>query len=345
MIHLGVLDDTPHGVDRPLLERALELAGSRTKRTGRFHEPIQLHIATADGLPRGTARDVEDAFAELAARDVLGVLGPAIGDNALIATPLAETHALPTVNFAGTERARGEHMFHLQIGSHEEEPVLLARQLSRGGHARVSVLFERATIGLRYATFFESACSAVGLPVANSVGLDPGSDPADAVHTALRASPDALVYLGLGLDLPAVSAALGSGNFAGTRACNSCGMFGWAGPPYDAAVEGWCYIDVFSEENPGFRDARRALGLADDAGPTGVLYADLATLVVEGLAHAPELSRRGLRDGLEQVKALPAALGLPGTQLGFGTWDRGALKGPYLVPRKWLDGRSVAWTA
>lgn len=344
MIHLGVLDDTPRGVDRPLLERALDLARARTERTGRFREAIELHVVPANGLPRGTARAVEGAFEELAAGGVVGILGPAIGDNALVATPLAETHALPTLNFAGTERARGAHMFHLQIGSHEEEPVLLAEQLSRGGQARVSMIFERATIGTRYAAFFETACVAAGLTLEESVGLDTDGDPVAAVGTALQPAPAALVYLGLGVGLPAVSAALGAAGFAGTRACNSCGMFGWAGSPYDTAVEGWCYIDVFSEENAHFRETRAALGLDEDAGPTGVLYADLATLVVEGLAHAPELTRRGLRDGLERVKALPAALGLPGTQLGFGTWDRGALKGPYLVPRRWANGRSVAWT-
>jgi hypothetical protein len=41
------------------------------------------------------------------------------------------------------------------------------------------------------------------------------------------------------------------------------------------------------------------------------------------------------------VKALPAATGHAGTLMGFGNWDRGALKGPYLVLREWRDGRSV----
>jgi hypothetical protein len=41
------------------------------------------------------------------------------------------------------------------------------------------------------------------------------------------------------------------------------------------------------------------------------------------------------------VKALPAATGRPGTLMGFGNWDRGALKGEYLVLREWRSGRSV----
>ena len=41
-----------------------------------------------------------------------------------------------------------------------------------------------------------------------------------------------------------------------------------------------------------------------------------------------------MKDGLEQVKWLPAAEGHEGTLLGFGNHDRGALHGRYLVLRR-----------
>src|SRR5262249_61748785 len=65
---------------------------------------------------------------------------------------------------------------------------------------------------------------------------------------------------------------------------------------------------------------------------------DMGRLLAEGVARAPELTRAGVRAGLERVKALPAATGRPGTLMGFGNWDRGALKGPYLVLREWRGG-------
>jgi hypothetical protein len=68
---------------------------------------------------------------------------------------------------------------------------------------------------------------------------------------------------------------------------------------------------------------------------------DIGRLVAEGLARAPDFSREGLREGLEQVKWLSAAEGAEGTLLGFGIQDRGALHGRYLVVRQWVDGRSV----
>ncbi len=68
---------------------------------------------------------------------------------------------------------------------------------------------------------------------------------------------------------------------------------------------------------------------------------DLGRLVAEGLARAPEFTREGMRHGLECVKWLDAAEGHEGTLLGFGTYDRGALHGRYLVLRQWRDGHSV----
>jgi hypothetical protein len=68
----------------------------------------------------------------------------------------------------------------------------------------------------------------------------------------------------------------------------------------------------------------------------------MGRLLGEGMARAPEPTRDGVRAGLERVKALPTATGHAGTLMGFGHWDRGALKGPYLVLREWRAGRSVA---
>jgi len=64
-------------------------------------------------------------------------------------------------------------------------------------------------------------------------------------------------------------------------------------------------------------------------------------LLGEALARAPELTRTGVRDGFERIKPLPSPLGEPGTFAGFGHWERGALKGPYLVLRRWEGGKSV----
>jgi hypothetical protein len=77
------------------------------------------------------------------------------------------------------------------------------------------------------------------------------------------------------------------------------------------------------------------------AGPGEAGAYDMGRLLAEGIARAPELTRAGIRAGLERVKALPAATGRTGTRMGFGNWDRGALKGEYLVLREWRGGTSI----
>ena len=86
---------------------------------------------------------------------------------------------------------------------------------------------------------------------------------------------------------------------------------------------------------------RETLGGDAPPGPGSALAYDLGRLVAEGAGRAVHLTRRGLREGLERVKLLPAALGREGTTMGFGRWERSALKGEFLVLRQWRGGHSV----
>jgi ABC-type branched-subunit amino acid transport system substrate-binding protein len=340
---LGVLDDTPDGMDRAAFDALLRAGVQRLAASGRFVRGVEVHFARAAGPPRGTARAIENAFAELDDAGALVVLGPAMGDGALVATPLSDAAGLPLLNWAGTEEGRGEYMFHVQVGSHEEEPLLLVRHLLAQALGSAVVLFERSAIGSRYARFFEEAAVAEGLGLDGWIGLAAGApDVEGAVAKLLRAEPRAFVYLGLGIDQPRVSSALDRAGFAGRRACNSCGMFGWASAEAAKAYEGWTYVDVVDDANPRLQAVLRALDRSFDRGPMPAVYADMIGLALEGLARAPQLTRDGVRDGLERIKGIPACLGSAGTMLSFGRQDRGALKGPYLVLRSWRAGRSIA---
>ena len=121
---------------------------------------------------------------------------------------------------------------------------------------------------------------------------------------------------------------------------NSALMFGYVRPDWRAAWSNWEYIDTIADDNR----QRRALAELDPAaaaGPIGTAAYDLGRLVGHAAGRAERLDRAGLREGLERVKQLPAASGYEGTLMGFGVWDRGALKGPFLVLRAWRDGRTV----
>jgi ABC-type branched-subunit amino acid transport system substrate-binding protein len=345
-IRVGVLHDMAASMEEEealggTREAIMRLAIDDLVECGRLDRDVEFVHAAGLGLPAGTAFAIERAFADLAEQGVVLIVGPAIGDNALVATPLADRARIPTINWAGTERARSEFMFHLQVGSHEDESVLLARHAASLGAQRVGVVLDRSPIGRRYAAFFEAECEALGLDLATRVSIAPLAEDATKEVGAVRASgADALVYLGLGLVGTAVARARSDAGWDAPAVMNTAGLRGHD-PEYARVIDGWVYLDMIADDNQVLAEVRSRLDTDATAGLFVAVGFDLGQLIAEGLARAPELTAEGVRDGLELVKQVPAAEGRSGTTLGFGHWDRGALHGPYLVLRQWRDTTSV----
>ena len=341
-IRVGILNDMSEGPPGPTdIERWLRLASDELFGNGRMDRGVEFVHAWGLGLPSGTAAAVERAYAALVDQDVLLIVGPAIGDNALVATPLAEHYRVPTINWAGAERARSEYMFHLQVGSHEDESIVLARYLASLGVRKVGVVHDRSPIGRRHLLFLQAEADIVGLRIAATTSVAPLAEHASAeVEQLLDTGADALVYLGLGVSAPAVARAVGASGWKGPRAMNTAGLRGYI-PEFSRIIDGWMYVDMHSGLNTTLASLRQRLGISPANSLAAAKGYDLGRLVAEGLARAPERTREGVKDGLELVKWLPAAQGHEGTLLGFGKHDRGALHGRYLVMRQWLDGHSV----
>jgi len=344
-IRVGILHDTAESTADEAamvghMDGFLRMPVDDLVHRGRLDRQVEWVHAAGLGLPVGTAFAIERAFDELVAQGVLLIVGPAVGDNALVATALADAARVPTINWAGTERARGEFMFHLQVGSHEDESVLLARHVHSLGVQRVGVVFDRSPIGRRYASFFESECETLGVDVSTRVSIAPLATDATEELASVRASgADALVYLGLGLVGTAVARARTAAGWDVPAAMNTAGLRGYD-PEYAHEIDGWVYVDMVADDNPVLAGLLARVGMDSVPGLYAAVGYDLGVLVAEGLARAPELTREGVRDGLELVKLVPSAEGRAGTTLGFGHWDRGALHGPYLVLRRWRDRRS-----
>jgi branched-chain amino acid transport system substrate-binding protein len=348
-IRIGILDDgvgardgSDEGAVYRQLERDMQLAVDEVARQGRLDRPVEFVHQYGFGLPAGTAHAVERAFEALVNQGVLAIVGPAVGDNAIVATPLADRYETPTINWSASERARGDHMFHLQVGSHEDESILLARHLAGIGVTRAGVIVDRSPIGHRHLAFFEEESELVGVQLSARVTISPLPDSARAEVAAVRDSgAEALVYLGLGWagrDVARERTALG---WDAPAAMNAAGMRGSGDPDYARDIDGWVYPDMYADGNALLAGLRSGSG-ADRVRPGGLaLGYDMGQLVAEGIARAQELSRPGIKDGLERIKVVPAAEGHDGTTLGFGRWDRGALKGRYLVLRRWAGGTSV----
>jgi len=340
-ILIGVLYDFPQADGGALFEDAVRVGLAEVHDTGRLDRAVELVPRHAHGLPAGTAHDVEQTFAELVDLGVLAVLGPSISDNGLIVGPLADAVGLPCINYTGGERTRGRYMFHYQVGSLEEEPAVLARHLAGTGRTSAAVAHDHSPVGRRYAEFFAEACATLGIDVTAVAAISPLAQDVSGTARRLRASdPDALVYLGLGVAARALALAVEAEGWAVPVVANSALMFGYARRDWRAGWEGWVYVDGVADDN-AVRARLRERSPRSAAGPIGLAAYDMGRLLGEALARAAHLTRDGVRDGLERVKQLPAASGRDGTTMGFGHYDHGALKGRYLVLRRWEQGKTV----
>lgn len=342
IVRVGVLNDMadgPPGIGdiTPWLEREI----AALKAAGRLDAEMEFVHAYGLGLPSGTEAAVKRAFDELVGKDVALIVGPAIGDNALAATPWVEAAKVPTINWAGAERGRGEWMFHLQVGSHEDESLVMARHLATVGAKRIAVIYDQSPIGTRHLKYLEDEARIIGLEIVAAEAISPlEEDATGAVDTVLAANPEGFVYLGLGISAPAVARPLMARGWTGPRIMNTAGIRGYYGD-FARVVDGWTYVDMHSDANRTLAALRESRGAPPEQALAIAKGHDLGRLVAEGLARAQDFSREGVKIGLEQIKWLPAAEGREGTTLGFGIQDRGALHGRYLVLRQWLDGKSV----
>src|SRR5579871_227622 len=269
---------------------------------GRFEAEVEFVHSYGLGLPAGTAAAVERAYAELVEAGVVMIVGPAIGDNALIATPLAERAGVPTLNWAGAERARGEWMFHLQVGSHEDESLVMARHMAAIGARKLGVVFDLSPIGTRHLEYLYAEAAIIGVELLSAEPISPlASDAETQVATALARNPDGFVYLGLGLSAPPVARALTARRWQGPRIMNTAGLRGYHSD-FAAVCDRWLYVDMHSDGNRTLAALRKARGIPPEKALWAAKGYDLGRLVAEGLARAPEFSREGVKLGREQVK-------------------------------------------
>lgn len=341
-VRIGILHDRPQPDAGAGFERTARIGVDDVAAARQLDRGIEFIHESGHGLPMGTARAVEDAFASLAEQGVLAIIGPAISDNGLVARDLADAARIPCINYTGGEQTRSEWMFHYQVGSLEDEPTVLARHLSARGLETAAVVYDRSPIGQRYADYFDQACASLGIDLIGRTGISPLQQDLSAVAAKLQAvAPEALVYLGLGLSAYPLGQAVAKAGWDVPVAANSALMFGYAYPEWTRVWEGWSYVDAISDDNHLLARLQDRIDADTSPGPGTAAAYDLGRLVAEGVGRAVALTRDGLRDAFERIKLLPATIGREGTTMGFGRWERSALKGEFLVLRQWRAGRSL----
>jgi ABC-type branched-subunit amino acid transport system substrate-binding protein len=346
-LHEGLGDDA--GAFEQGIGAMIRFRFDEALEAGEVDRPIELVVRSGRGLPRGTAKAVCDAWTELADDGVLVIIGPGITDNCIAVVPLFERRGVPTINFPGTTRSRGRYGFHYQIGALYDDGPLIARAMRRRGLRNVAVIRDRTPIGAEFFEYFEEQCERSDMTVTKDVKCSPvAEDLGREAQEAAAGDPDALVYLGYGAVLLELSRALARIGWDPPRFTTSAGMHFLATPLEDRAqMSGWVYVDQFDEDNDTYRDLCDSFEQRTGARPSHPIAAgmwDMATLAVLGIRYATVHTPEGVTEGLERIHQIPAALGGAGTVMGFGPWERTALKGPdYLVLREMRGLDSVKY--
>src|SRR4029077_16908078 len=130
--------------------------------------------------------DVHRNFNELVDAGVLAIIGPSISDNGLLVRDWADEARVPCVNYTGGERTRSAFMFHYQVGSLAEEPIVLAEHLRQRELHSAVVIHDMSPVGTAYVSAFEAACARTGIDVVGRSAISPLATEAGGIVDRLR---------------------------------------------------------------------------------------------------------------------------------------------------------------
>ena len=307
--------------------------------------PVELVVKEAIGLPRLEARNPIEGYRWLVEQGVLCTIGPLITDNSIALAPVIDACGVPAVTWTGTDRYFGDYCFNLGNGGLAEEAAIMATWIRRSGHRTVGMIHEISPGGVEYASNFRWYAAREKLDVLIEAYTTQIPDDLEVVLCKIRdQKPDCLAYLGYGYPTILMRPIFEKLGWDPPRIMTSAFQFCYAKPEWMAALEGWVGVDQMCELNPLLapmldRFAAR-LGKRRDHTVTALSY-DTARLIAEGLARAPLLTPRGVKEGLEKVRMLPAVNGGPRTHMSLGPYDHKAYKGDWLLLRRIENGRTV----
>ena len=343
-IKIGYLCDfrLPESYPREMRDdfrRPFELVFQEALDQGVIDRPIEIVYREVEGLPKGTAKAVIDAYGDLVDEGCLVVFGPHITDNCVpTREAIEERFRVPAIAVTGTDDWLGEWTFAFPQGSMTDEPIFWSDLLGKGGHSEVGVLVEKSLVGESYLRNFRKACARRGIRiVAEAPIAQTAQDVNEAVRTLYEAKAQAVVHCGFGFGIVFVNPALQALGWDPPRFTSTAFQNAWINAVMWNAFLGWTGVDQYDEGNPV---GQRFLDQYDGAYGrrpeycVPVVNRDVAATLLRAFTDAHPLSPRGVKEALERVKMVPAAAGAPGTRISFGKWTRRAWMGAgYLVAR------------
>lgn len=343
-IKVGVLIDLDMGTKDDFLA-TLRIAFDHFFETGVTTRPVELVVKEAIGLPRLEAKNSIDGYLDLVQQGVLCTIGPLITDNSLALAPVINRTEVPAITWTGTDRYWGEFCFNLGNGGLAEEAAIMAAWIQGQGYRTVGMIHEISPGGVEYASNFRYYAARRGLDVLIEAYTSQIPDDLEAILQKIRGqAPECIAYLGYGYPTILMGPIFHKMQWDPPRIMTTAFQFCYAKPEWMAALEGWYGIDQMCEDNPRlqpvFDRVAAKLGKRRDHTVTALSW-DTAALISEAIARANLLTPRGLKEGLEKVRMLPAVNGGPRTHMSLGPFDHKAYKGDWLLIRRIENGRTV----
>jgi ABC-type branched-subunit amino acid transport system substrate-binding protein len=343
-VKVGVLIDLDMGTKDDFLA-TLRFGFDEAYERGIITRPVELIVKEAIGLPRLEAKNSIDGYRELVSQGVLCTIGPLITDNSLALAPVINELGVPAITWTGTDRYFGDYCFNLGNGGLAEEAAIMATWIRRSGYRTVGMIHEISPGGVEYASNFRYYAVREGLDILIEAYTTQVPDDLEGVLRKIRdQQPDCLAYLGYGYPTILMGPMFKSLDWHPPRIMTTAFQFCYAKPEWMAALEGWYGIDQMCEDNPRlqpvFDRVATRLGKRRDHTVTALSY-DTARLIAEGIARANLLTPKGLKEGLEKIRMLPAVNGGPRTHMSLGPYDHKAYKGDWLLIRKIEGGKTV----
>ena len=330
---------------------AIRLALDDAVANGVLDRPVELVLREIEGMPYSQLGPIQELWEDLAFGErCTAIVGPHFSYAALAMREQVNAARIPTIVNAGTLGWYGEHCFAIPNGSFCDEAALMARYLARAGSQRVAVIHDDNPLGDEYYVYFKRAARREGLAVAADVVMPTFADQAEAGRyweSGRASGADGVAYMGYGgggLVLKAFNAL----EWDVPRVVSSIflGLTPDLGYGFELGdFEGWAGIDQVDTANPVLQHMLGRFEKEYGRRPLHCFTAlgwDFGTAIAEGLALSRPVSPQGFKDGLEQVRMVPAAIGRPGTVMSFGPYDHRAYKGgDYVLLRAVVDGELV----
>jgi len=350
-IKVGIIGDNPARFQDPG-EKVYNLVREQFEASGRFERGFEFVVRRSFGPPAGPIKNTIDAYNQLCDEGCLVVVGPHHSDSNIAITRHVEARQVPLIALGATASHMSEYTFSIRWGSSPNDAFTCASWLKKQGCKRVCYTWDNAEHSREYVQNFLIAVERAGLRVIGERRFPQVITPAlngifEEAYGELRdLNPDGIVDFGSSETAFHWASFVNQKGWDLPRIMNDTFFMAYL-PGYTEKLEGWCGTTLFDDDNTTLQQLHAdyiARYPGEEVPPHELMaiYRDGMLVALEGIKLAPIFTPEGVKEGLEKISLLPAAIGGPRTCIGFAPYDRAGLKGPDLmVVRRVKGGKPI----